>query len=1026
MNTDPDTKPRHPWRKALKIGAVSLGAVIGLIALLLAGATWYLNPQRLTELVNREASENLRADVTAHNIRFTLWSTFPHLALNIDSIRVMSRALDSIPVQLRDSLPADARFLASTGALSGGINLFDLLKGKISLSDVSISGLTLNLLAVNDSIANYNIVPESGGPDRIPYFTANRATLIRPHTLRYRSLQDGADIAIPLHTLSLLRKQKSHDADTYALELEGRIDAIVSGLHILKGFPVNLDGDVRLAFNPFRIRTDNYAVTLGTLRGHMDMNLRVGESMSLDSFSYRLSNFNLARLLESIPGLGISPGAAFEADLTLSASARLIGPWEFSSSVLPSAEVDFQALEGPLSYTLGDGRVYSFSHSAATGSLYFNGRNPDDSYFEIHPFSVSAPGAEVTLEARADNLFGTPSVSGAVDADADLAEFMRHSPFQLADTGFSLGKSSLNANTTFSFSLPPLSQLSQATSDLISSLLLSGDVSIRNLSMTLPTQSVNMDVPSIDIAFDGDAASLSAPVHGRATLKATSMAMRDKASGSVIRGKGLTMEGDVGLSGGSLQPNLLHLASSLKKASLAMPDGLMADMGDIALDFKAVPGKQKAVADFSAPDVWYADSLSLSRIAHTPQFLQVSLSPQTKAFINSWLPVLDFKLGSARVSTPGFPIPAYVRNLDLTASLDDIRLRNLSASSGISALRMKGGVSDLRQFLLSSTPAPLRVALDLDIDTIQINQLARAYEQVHPYNPAEASGGIAQKESDTISMLIPRNLLMDVHASARETRYMDLHLFDLLSDIHVSNGNVRIPRLGVRADFGSAGMSMDYRSADIQNIGIHSDLSLDSLNIVGFFSHFHSLLEMMPQMANLRGSLSAQGVFNMMAFPNMYVNIPSFTGNLFLRGRGLTVHQSPFIRRITRHLLIRNEGDLDIANMDVHVAMHDNLLTLYPFNFEVEGYRLRMGGVNNFNGDLYYHLGVEKWPLRIPFGLNIEGHFSHPEIRFGGPHYKVRDAQRITSDIMETHRFNIIAMGRDFMRKFIHAAARHQ
>ncbi len=51
----------------------------------------------------------------------------------------------------------------------------------------------------------------------------------------------------------------------------------------------------------------------------------------------------------------------------------------------------------------------------------------------------------------------------------------------------------------------------------------------------------------------------------------------------------------------------------------------------------------------------------------------------------------------------------------------------------------------------------------------------------------------------------------------------------------------------------------------------------------------------------------------------------------------------------------------------------NNLLELEPFDFRFSNYGLRMQGLNNFNGDLYYHIGVERNPLHIPFGIIIEG-----------------------------------------------------
>ena len=82
-----------------------------------------------------------------------------------------------------------------------------------------------------------------------------------------------------------------------------------------------------------------------------------------------------------------------------------------------------------------------------------------------------------------------------------------------------------------------------------------------------------------------------------------------------------------------------------------------------------------------------------------------------------------------------------------------------------------------------------------------------------------------------------------------------------------------------------------------------------------------------------------------------------------------------------------------------------------------------MGGLNNFNGDLYYHIGVEKSPVPFPFGINIVGQFSHPKIRFGGAHWKIRKGEEITASVMELNKFNILAEGRKFLKEFLRKAA---
>ncbi|MDE6682027.1 MAG: hypothetical protein K2J87_01210 [Muribaculaceae bacterium] len=245
---EPITPKKHR-SLAAKIGIISawtIGGIVALIILLLAGATWWLTPARLTEIVNREASRSLYADVNAHNIRFTLWSSWPHLRVEMDSMTIRSRVFDSIPSPLKSTLPTDADFLASSGRFSGGINLLSLLKGEISLHDVEISSLKLNLVALNDSLSNFDIVPPDSVKSKIPRFTANRVRLLNPGSIAYRSVADSADARVAINAISLDRADNkkilapsggSRYSDSYSLKILGNVDASVADLSILRRFP---------------------------------------------------------------------------------------------------------------------------------------------------------------------------------------------------------------------------------------------------------------------------------------------------------------------------------------------------------------------------------------------------------------------------------------------------------------------------------------------------------------------------------------------------------------------------------------------------------------------------------------------------------------------------------------------------------------------------------------------------------------------------------------------------------------------
>ena len=142
-------------KRIAKITAWTIGITIALVVLLLSAAVWILTPARLTPLVRDIANKNLNAEVTLSKAELTLWKTFPHLYIDLDSVTVKSDAFAALDASQRALLPQDADTLVSIDKFHGAINLPALLKGDIKLYDVELTYPKVNAVSYNNEICNF-------------------------------------------------------------------------------------------------------------------------------------------------------------------------------------------------------------------------------------------------------------------------------------------------------------------------------------------------------------------------------------------------------------------------------------------------------------------------------------------------------------------------------------------------------------------------------------------------------------------------------------------------------------------------------------------------------------------------------------------------------------------------------------------------------------------------------------------------------------------------------------------------------
>ena len=1037
-------------KRTLKACGLILLCLLVLPVVLLCGISLFLTPERLARIAEEQAEKYLDADVYVGDVKFSLWSTFPHFHVEVDSLNIISHTFSGLTAAQRDSLPDSPDFLASSGRLSGGINVVSLLAGKYRLSNVTLENLRLNCVALNDSVTNYDIV-RSEGPTHInvPEIEAQSLTLVHPRNLSYYSAATDTYADLRFSKAGLTRLGK-HGGD-YDMTFKGLISVKSDNLEVLRRFPFSFAGKVDIGFKPFSLKFDNYAITLGNISGHMNLDLNMGEDIRVRNFQYTLSAVDLMRLAQYLPSQWLPELEHINADVAVTMDARLLKPYRYSPSKLPSLAVDMRVPDGRVSYDIGDGNVYSVHDLNLDASFIFDGDDPDASYFDISNLSMSGYGTAIALTGKVTDLAGSPRVHADMKAVADMKVFCNEIE-ELRKYGLS-GKLSAETTTDFlmnSLSEPTLSDIllhgtvkiaDYAFCPAEGNLRISGDaarIAFRTDAKTpsaidFANSSVGMDVELSKVRLDhldgkslalsGHNLSVQASLNGKdmkegkpleAMVKAASLVLHDPADRLNVSLK----DADVA---GVLLKNQKGYGTSLtlnaKGAQMKAPDTDV-KLGALSADFSLQPGApEKDVESYTLPA--FKDTLVLKRLAHTDEYLDFKLPKGLKNFVDNWTYSLALRIASGHVDTPSLKGDNRLTGLRLALDNNRLNIADISLNVNTIPVRINGAVKNLHRIICGDGPTVIPVDLNMALGKVNINKLAYDYSGGTKAPVAET----APRPSDSVALLLPRNLLADVSLSADETIYTNLHLYDLDSKIRIGEGDMNVEYLKVSTDFGKASLGLKYCSSDIERLGADASLDIDSINVVNFFKNFHALLMMMPQMSNLSGYVSAHLTGSVPLFPTMYVNSPGLQASALVSGFGLKVHQTPFIRRITRMLLIPNDNDLIIKNVNIRADVANNMLKLRPFHLEFENYLLSIVGLNNFNGDLYYHLGVDKSPIHLPFGINIKGHFDHPTLRFGGAKYKERNAWAVTDNVQGKYRFNLTAEGRLFMKAFMHKAA---
>lgn len=136
-------------KKALKIFAVALSSIIGLVLLVIGLAVWVVfTPERLTPIVREVANEYVQCEHTIGKVELTFFSTFPRFGLSIDSVMLIN------PIE---GAPNDT--VVAIPQMKVSLNVMDLLeKQTVTVNELRLPDVVANIYVDSEGKANYDVL----------------------------------------------------------------------------------------------------------------------------------------------------------------------------------------------------------------------------------------------------------------------------------------------------------------------------------------------------------------------------------------------------------------------------------------------------------------------------------------------------------------------------------------------------------------------------------------------------------------------------------------------------------------------------------------------------------------------------------------------------------------------------------------------------------------------------------------------------------------------------------------------------
>ena len=993
-------------KKGWKIALISLGSLIGTIAIVVAVACWLLfTPARLTSIVNKLSDKYLLCENHFGKVSLSIFKTWPDAGLEVEDVVLIN------PYRLPEgnALAASAvqnDTLARMKSLTVGIDLKRFLKDRtIIVRQLRVDDTYANLYTAPDGWSNLDIfapgeeTPEeeeeaTGEPMKVQldkivvnnlsaqYCDLQQLMLARADNLdlklkgEWLEKRANADLSLDVACLMVDMRDSIGNPNIYAeldnpsITLDGYKDPAVLEDNVL-------EGTLKLVVPKGRVTMgDKDFVTNAMLDSRHDLlEARMRVAADLEKKHIYVNESSWISLLDYILGLRGNVALA-DGDRPMNMDVYLsTDRWQVGDLIAMLPPFITQSLKG----MRVDGKASLAAH--VYGQMA-EGRMPlVDAEVELAKGSFAAPkmlpaplrDIDAKLSARL-NLSSDTAFSGISKVDIDhLNAKLKHSTVSVSGTVDDLmGDMLVDAHIKGNVEMPDLqcflpdtmpldmqgtarlnlyakSRLSALTGMALEKIKATGTMRLSKLDVTY--DSIHANSPQLDVA-------LALPTKRQSSKVAELIGVQVKGGSLYVKMDNLNMDAHID------NPDI----------KVGLPN-ILNDKQPLAAAFNIKASRINAEKDSM---IVYSDTLLLKG--------SVRNDTTQDNVLKQWNPDVDIDLHRGVVAMAGMSEAVRMPSFKFNYKPEVCQIEQADILWGVSDYHLSGKVYGVEDWL--SHKAMLHGTLDFSSQYADIDQLmgilsgmgtdedTLQQQRMEDNVPAEANPFIVPKDV---------NVRLNTHITRCVAFGNDLNT--LGGSLTINNGVAVLDQMGFTCKAARMQLTGVYKSPRVNNLFTGLDFHLLDIQIEDLLDMIPSIDTLVPMLKAFKGKanfhMAAECALDAFYKPKM----STLLGAAAISGKDLVVLDNESLASMARLLQFKNwrekDNNIGVDSISVEAQVVRRNITVYPFLLNLHNYQLCIGGHHSLDNKCSYHLELLKCPLPARLAIDVTGNISKPKIELG-------------------------------------------
>ena len=327
------------------------------------------------------------------------------------------------------------------------------------------------------------------------------------------------------------------------------------------------------------------------------------------------------------------------------------------------------------------------------------------------------------------------------------------------------------------------------------------------------------------------------------------------------------------------------------------------------------------------------------------------------------------------------PLPLVVREGVFRFDNDDIRFEKFSGTYGASDIAMEGHLSNVVNYVLTENQT-LKGSFTFTSGYLAADEFMAPVVETEPVESVDAD--TSQPAAVPGVIVVPSNLEVGLKADVRKLSFRGVEINDLHAAVEVQQGLLLLKDM----HFGIIGcrvaMDATYGSVTPEKAFFDFHVRADSFDIRRAYNEIELFRNLSTSAGKCEGIVSLEYTLKGRLDAGMNPIYPSLEGNGTVTLEKIRVMGLKLFTAMGKNLDREQIGNPDLSKVELKTSIRKNVITLERTRMRVSGFRFRIGGETNFNGQLNFKARLGLPPMGIVgIPMRILGTQDDPKFKYG-------------------------------------------